>query len=144
MTKKRKHKDKGNSNSKRRRISSSDDEDDDLIVSDDVSDDAGSNISDSSDELDDDSSSGGVPGLESDEIEPVTEETLKAKIKEGKEKIKDIRAILTVAREKKKDASDKLARLKKSLAKVQREKNGFCSLKRSEVSDLVCLEVIGQ
>lgn len=70
---------------------------------------------------------------EAEEIITLTESDLKAKIKEGKAKIKVTRSKLTDAREKKKDASDSIARLKKSLAKIQRDKNAFCSLKRSEV-----------
>lgn len=65
---------------------------------------------------------------------PVTEDFLKAKIKEGKTAIKALRVKLTDTREMQKEASDKLATLKKSLTKAQREKNAFCSLERSKVS----------
>ncbi|KAL9712639.1 hypothetical protein Ac2012v2_003876 [Leucoagaricus gongylophorus] len=117
---------------KRRKIAAdSDDDNDDFSISDDdseINSDSNNSDSESGDESDHEGN------LEQEAEELVTEDGLKAKIKDGKEKIKEIRSTLTGAREKKKDASDKIARLKKSLAKVQRDKNAFCSLKRSEFS----------
>lgn len=65
--------------------------------------------------------------------EPVTEESLKAKITETKEAIKAGRERLNEIRRAKKEASDMLSNLKKKQVKAQRDKNAFCSLKRSEV-----------
>lgn len=140
--KKRKHKGKGKTASSKRRKTTpdSDDDFDDFIVSDDASDnDSDSDQSDDSNAESDDESghenSGFDPEQEAEGL--VSENDLKATIEEGKEKIKDHRRNLTEARERKKDASDNLARLKKSLAKEQRDKNAFCSRKRSEVR--ICL-----
>ncbi|GLB33731.1 putative dynamin family protein [Lyophyllum shimeji] len=66
--------------------------------------------------------------------EEATEDSLKEKIKESKEGIKSARERLSQARKQKKDAIDALASLKKKIDKAQREKNAFCSLKRSEFS----------
>ncbi|KAF9452482.1 hypothetical protein P691DRAFT_697145, partial [Macrolepiota fuliginosa MF-IS2] len=137
-SKKRKRGNNGKSgSSKRRRTNPSSDDEDDFIASDASEDDSDSDKSDSSDdESDNDNSDEEDSASDSDQEdeEPATEESLKVKIKEGKAKIKELRATLTQVRERKKDASDKLARFKKSLAKAQREKNAFCSLKRSEFS----------
>ncbi|KAJ3510297.1 hypothetical protein NLJ89_g4757 [Agrocybe chaxingu] len=64
----------------------------------------------------------------------VTEEDLKEKIKQSREAIKAVRAVLNEVRNRKKEASDSISSLDKKLAKVQKEKNAFCSLKRSEFS----------
>ncbi|KAG6813480.1 hypothetical protein H0H92_010505 [Tricholoma furcatifolium] len=71
---------------------------------------------------------------EEQDDEEVTEDSLEVKIKDTKESIKSARERLSEARKLKKDASDALANLKKNIAKTQREKNAFCSLKRSEFS----------
>lgn len=68
-----------------------------------------------------------------DEGEEVTVDSLKVKIDEVKVVIKNARERLSEVRNEKKDAVDTLASLKKNQVKVQREKNAFCSLKRSEV-----------
>ncbi|KAG5641399.1 hypothetical protein DXG03_005335 [Asterophora parasitica] len=141
--------------SKRRRHSlGSDDDDDDYDESASESDaseseadsnndsDFGSN-KDSEDEKDSDdeskkSGSGSESGSKGDDSEAeefdVTEESLKEKIKATKESIKEGRERLNEARKQKKDAADALVSLKKSIDKVQREKNAFCSLKRSDFS----------
>lgn len=135
--KKRKRQGKGKSGTSKRRKTTPDSDDNDFVVSDDSSDgDSESDQSNTSDNESDEESGheSGASDSEQEVEELVTQDGLKAKIKEGKEKIKEIRPTLTKAKETKKDASDKLARLKKSLAKVQQEKNAFCSLKRSEFS----------
>jgi hypothetical protein len=58
----------------------------------------------------------------------------KAKIVEAKEAIKAGREDLTEARKEKKEAIDQITALKKRGAEDQKQKNAFCSLKRSEVS----------
>jgi hypothetical protein len=86
----------------------------------------------SSDESNDDSESEG----EADEIaeeEKITEDHLKVKIEETKAAIKTGREQLSTFRAQKKQAADTISTLKKKQVKVQREKNAFCSLKRSEV-----------
>lgn len=141
---KRKQKGKGKAGSSKRRKTTpdSDDDDDGFIVSD--SDDSDSDQSDNTDVESDDELEQGSGGSDSEqEVEDlVSEDGLKGKIKEGKEKIKEHRPKLTEAKEQKKDASDKLARLKKSLAKAQREKNAFCSRKRSDVRRLFLWTVL--
>ena len=71
---------------------------------------------------------------ENDDEEEVTEESLKAKIAEVKEAITIGRTKLSEFRQQRKEAVDKLASLKKRESRAQREKNAFCSKKRSEVS----------
>jgi hypothetical protein len=73
-----------------------------------------------------------------EEMEPVTEESLKEKIKESKNAIKASRERNNEARLRKKEAGDALSSLEKALIKVQKEKNAFCSLKRSEVCMTNC------
>lgn len=147
-SKKRKFKGKEKSGAFKKRRTTPDSDDDDFITSDDTSeDDSDSDKSDSSDDDsdndgEDSNDEGSLSGSDGEDEASVTEESLKTKVREGKDKIKALRAKLTEAREKKKEASDKLARFKKSLAKVQREKNAFCSLKRSEVSEFVQLKFI--
>ncbi|KAG5637833.1 hypothetical protein H0H81_003038 [Sphagnurus paluster] len=70
----------------------------------------------------------------------VTKESLKEKIKETRDNIKAARERLSDVREQKKVAADVLATLKKNIIKTQREKNAFCSLKRSEFSREVLKE----
>lgn len=68
-----------------------------------------------------------------DEQEDVTEDSLKEKITEGKAAIKAGRERLSEVRKEKKEAIDYLSTLKKNIGRAQKEKNAFCSLKRSEV-----------
>ncbi|OBZ71962.1 Nuclear GTPase SLIP-GC [Grifola frondosa] len=67
------------------------------------------------------------------EEEEVTIDSLKAKIEDTRNAIKAGRVQLSEHRKQRKEASDMLATLKKKQVKAQREKNAFCSLKRSEV-----------
>lgn len=138
--KKRKNYRKGKTGSpKRRRSGLSDDDDDDFFVSDDDSSTAESIDSDDESDSDHDEDFGSDTedvGVDEDQE---TEDSLKEKIKESKDAIKDARERLSSARKQKKDASDHLSILSKNLAKVQREKNAFCSLKRSEVSSSIIL-----
>ncbi|KAF8897466.1 hypothetical protein BD779DRAFT_1432811 [Infundibulicybe gibba] len=117
---------------KKRRASVSSDEDEDAYDDDD------SQGSGSDKESDDD-----VEGVNSDSeneaeevIEPteVTESYLEEKIAQSEKTIKSIRERRLVYRKDKKEASDYLSTLKKNIAKAQKEKNAFCSLKRSEFS----------
>jgi hypothetical protein len=62
-----------------------------------------------------------------------TIDNLKAKMEVVKVAIKDSRGRLTEVKKDKKDAADALSTLKEDQVKAQREKNAFCSLKRSEV-----------
>ncbi|OSC99144.1 hypothetical protein PYCCODRAFT_1446932 [Trametes coccinea BRFM310] len=116
-------------------------DDDDLDFSESGSDEDAQSKSGSTSESDSDSDSGPDSGSEKDEDEDVDEEaeevtvdSLKAKIEEIKQAIKDGRAQLSEFRRQRKEASDALATLKKRQNKAQREKNAFCSLKRSEFS----------
>ncbi|KAG5716551.1 GTPase SLIP-GC [Termitomyces sp. T112] len=77
---------------------------------------------------------GGDEGEDEDNDEEVTQESLKKKIKEIKDSMKSARERHSKARKLKKNADDTLATLKKNIAETQREKNAFCSLKRSEFS----------
>lgn len=146
--KKRKRSQKDKS-SKRRKTDGSDDEDEDIDMDDAgsldsfiASDDSDSD-SDKDDDDDDDKSDSSKSGSGSDDSdkeedeedadEEVTEESLKAKIDESKAAIKAGRERLNEMRQAKKEASDMLSTLKKKQVKAQREKNAFCSLKRSEV-----------
>jgi len=113
------------------------DEDDDF---DDI-DNSGSSESDTSDsdpDSDDETSnkagSGNEGGDDDDDMEEVTEESLNEKIQGCKDSIKAIRERHNEARVRKKEASDALSSLEKMNVKMQKEKNAFCSLKRSEVS----------
>ena len=72
-----------------------------------------------------------------EEEEEVTVESLKAKIEDVKQAIKDGREQLNVFRQQRKDAVDALATLKKRQNEAQRKKNAFCSLKRSEVCHIL-------
>ncbi|PIL36747.1 hypothetical protein GSI_00436 [Ganoderma sinense ZZ0214-1] len=93
---------------------------------------------DSDSDSDSDSESGSEKGdeeeEENEEEEEVTIESLKAKIEEVKQAIKDGRVQLSGFKQQRKDAVDMLASLKKRQNDAQRRKNAFCSLKRSEFS----------
>lgn len=137
---------------KRRKGATSDVEDEEMLGSDDddVMDDIESDIDseksddedDSNDESDESDASGSNSGSEASSSDDdnneddETEESLKAKIVDAKAAIKTGRERLNEARKEKKDAIDGLAGLKKKETKVQKEKNAFCSLKRSEVRTL--------
>jgi hypothetical protein len=116
------------------------DEEDDDIESDADSDSDGDKDSDeekdSNDEHKSDSDSEGEdsdPENDEDQATEVTEDSLKEKITGSKAAIKSVRERLYEARKQKKEAVDYLSTLKKNIAKAQKEKNAFCSLKRSEV-----------
>jgi hypothetical protein len=96
--------------------------------SDDDSDDAKSDSSD-----DDDDRESSEDSQEGEDEEPVTEESLKASIEEKRGEIKTFREKLNDARKRRKEATDALSSLEKKKVKAQRDKNAFCSLKRSEV-----------
>ena len=73
---------------------------------------------------------------EDEDITELTESDLKEKIQEAKAAIKSSRKMLSSARTTKKEAIDALSSVEKGNVKIQREKNAFCSLKRSEVSTI--------
>ncbi|KAK0468295.1 uncharacterized protein EV420DRAFT_1473993 [Desarmillaria tabescens] len=117
--------------------SSSDSDNSESDESSDTDSDSGSD-SDSDLNSDDDSDNDASNSEDADELQDQeTEESLKAKIKETKASIKEARTVKSDLQKEKKAANDELATLKKTLAKLQKEKNAFCSLKRSEsLSDL--------
>ncbi|KAL6306643.1 Dynamin family-domain-containing protein [Sparassis latifolia] len=145
---------------KRKTSGDGEDGEDDLIVVDDADEDEEEDIMDVEDELvfsdsdsdkqsddekdDDDSSDNSDSESAEDseeeqedddnEAEEVTVESLQAKIGEAKDAIKAGRLQLSEFRKQRKEASDMLANIKKKQLKAQREKNAFCSLKRSEFS----------
>ncbi|KAJ7129761.1 hypothetical protein C8R44DRAFT_777600 [Mycena epipterygia] len=75
-----------------------------------------------------------------DEMEEVTEDSLKLKITETKALVKDARQRQNDARKQRKEATDYLATLKKRATHAQKEKNAFCSLRRSAHSREVLKE----
>ncbi|KAH7922469.1 hypothetical protein BV22DRAFT_1106623 [Leucogyrophana mollusca] len=107
---------------------SDEDEADQDSDSDKVSDDSDA---ESGSESDSDSDAGSE---EAEEEEEVTVEILQTKIDAAKQEIKAARERLTEARKARKDAMDILAGLKKKELKAQKDKNAFCSLKRSDFS----------
>lgn len=127
---------------RRRSVASEADEEDELMESDeDISDYSGDSDSDmdSDDSRDHESakSSGEEPDsseVEDEEITNLTESDLEEKIQEAKDAIKVGRKMLKDAQTAKKEAADALSSVEKGQVKIQREKNAFCSLKRSEVS----------
>lgn len=137
----------GRGSPKRRRGYSSDDDDDDFIVDDDdelmfsdEDEDRASETGKGSDEDDSDRSDDDEDNDKesSDEEEEVTEESLKEKIEAAENDLKEGRVQLSEQRRLRKEAMDALATIKKRQVKAQREKNAFCSLKRSEASFLRC------
>ncbi|KAG2348817.1 hypothetical protein BDR05DRAFT_873352 [Suillus weaverae] len=131
--KKRKNTRRGKSGSPKRHKSFGDDDDDDFEIDDiddDISDDI--HVDDSDEEEEDDSD--GEEDTKDESEEEVTVEVLQDKISDAKEAIKDRREQLNNARKARKDAVDALSNLKKKETKAQRDKNAFCSLKRSEFS----------
>jgi hypothetical protein len=87
--------------------------------------------SDEDDETDTQSDSGSEAQDEGDE--EISVDSLKAKISELQEATKVLRDQLSSANATEREATDALATLKQLQVDAQREKNGFCSLKRSEV-----------
>ncbi|KAJ6539274.1 hypothetical protein B0H19DRAFT_1178148 [Mycena capillaripes] len=156
-SKKRKNTRSGKKGSPKRRRSESldsDDDDEDELASDEeesdaVDSDASQSDSDEEDkdsDSDSDSDKDSVDGGDSDDEkdsdiesvydmeEDVTEESIKLDIAEAKKVMDDTRQRLNDARKEKKEAADHLAILKKKATQAQKEKNAFCSLKRSEYS----------
>ncbi|KAF8531170.1 hypothetical protein JB92DRAFT_3105602 [Gautieria morchelliformis] len=121
-------------------------EEDDFIDDEDEIEDASDSDSSSDADSDSKSSNSGSDddensNVESDENEDameveeeVTEESLKAKIEETTNTIKTLRTRLSSEKLGKKKAGDEMINAKDRLAKAQTEKNGICSLKRSEFS----------
>ncbi|KAG2135905.1 uncharacterized protein EDB93DRAFT_1303704 [Suillus bovinus] len=158
--KKRKNISRGKSGSPKRHKRFGDDDDDDfemddidnyLRVSDDIhvddederSDDEDEGSDDEDEERDDEDEDEDEDEVEEDdsdgedipdEPEEVTVEVLQEKISDAKEAINVGREQLNDARKTRKDAVDALSNLKKKKTKAQRDKNAFCSLKRSEFS----------
>ncbi|KAG1753960.1 uncharacterized protein EDB91DRAFT_1077623 [Suillus paluster] len=134
---------RGESGSPKRHRSFGDDDDDDFEM-DDIDD--GINVNDDYEGSDEEQGSDegrrrrGKEDVEEeqdtqDELEEeVTAEVLQAKIGDAKEAIKVGRGQLNDARKARKDAIDALSNLKKKEMKAQRDKNTFCSLKRSELN----------
>ena len=133
---------------RRRSVASDDDEEDELMESsEDISDfSSNSDSSDSSDsDMDDDeddhentkasNEDPDLSELEDEAIFEVTEDDLKEKIQEAKDAIRSCRQTLRNARIAKKEAVDALSSVEKGRVKIQREKNAFCSLRRSEVRE---------
>ena len=142
---KRKHSTGKRPDSPKRRRSEALDDDDAIEISDDSSDGIESDKELDSDKCDSDnednggsmsdsgSRSGSNPDNKECDMEELTKDNLKVKIDECQQAVKVARENKTRLRNDKKEAVDRLATLKKNLAKLQREKNAFCSLKRSEV-----------
>jgi cobalamin biosynthesis protein CobT len=141
--KKRKNSRGGKNGSPKKRRSTPDDDEDDSMEPD--SDDDSDSVSESDsgfasdndsddEETDDESKSGSdSEGSDDEDQSEVTEEDLKEKINDTKAAVNSGRNRLSEARRQKKEAVDYLSTLKKNISKAQKEKNAFCSLKRSEV-----------
>lgn len=71
---------------------------------------------------------------DAEEDEPVTQDNLRRRIRMADGKMRDVNARLTGALQSKSMHSDNLKRLDNTLTQLQRDKNTFCSLKRSEFS----------
>ncbi|KAJ7179922.1 hypothetical protein C8R43DRAFT_870220 [Mycena crocata] len=154
-SKKRKNNREGKKGSPKRRRSGSfasdDDEDDKMASSDEEdvssssdsddesgrdSDDDEDKDSDNDDEKDsddsDDAKDSDIESIDGAEEEEITQESVKQDIADTKKLLEDARARLNDARKGKKEAIDQLATLKKKVTAAQKEKNAYCSLKRSE------------
>ncbi|KAJ7276327.1 hypothetical protein B0H12DRAFT_1084814 [Mycena haematopus] len=94
---------------------------------------------DSDDEKDSDREVSDIEAVDEPE-EEVTEETIKHDIAEAKKLVDDARQRLNEPRKQRKEATDHLATLKKKATTAQKEKNAFCSRKRSEFSKDVLKE----
>jgi hypothetical protein len=136
--KKRKNTCRGKSGSPKRHKSFGDDDDDDDFEIDDIDDDLNDDIQvddeDEGSEEEEEDDSDGEEDAQDEPEEEVTIEVLQEKIGDAEEAIKDGREQLNNARKTRKDAIDALSNLKKKGMKAQRDKNAFCSLKRSEFS----------
>jgi hypothetical protein len=128
---------------RRRSVASEADEEDELMESDeDFTDYSGDGDSDVEDDDNRDHENAKSSGEEPDssevedeeEITNLTESDLKEKIQEAKDSLKVGRDMLKNAQTAKKEAADALSSVEKGQVKTQREKNAFCSLKRSEVN----------
>lgn len=121
---------------RRRSVANSEDEDDEDISDESESDfeasdnDSGGNSDRSEEEYSDNE---GHSDEDVDMDGPISIEELKERVKASKASIKMIREHLNKVRATKKAAIDALSSLEKNSVKAQREKNAFCSLKRSEV-----------
>jgi hypothetical protein len=146
--KKRKNARRGKSGSPKRHKGFRDDDDDDDFEIDDIDNDfsddiymddrdSGSDEEDEEDEDEDEDDSHREGDTQDELEEDIMVEVLQEKIGEAKEAIKVGREQLNNARKARKDAVDALSNLQKKVTKAQRDKNAFCSLKRSEV----CLAV---
>ncbi|KAI0320228.1 hypothetical protein OF83DRAFT_1215368 [Amylostereum chailletii] len=112
-----------------------DDDGDSFIVSDDDSDSEKEDEEDSEDDYKSGSDEEDVDKEdEEEEDEEVTVDILEAKIAEAKQAIKAGRERQHEFKKAKKEATDAISTLKKKQLKAQKEKNAFCSLKRSEYS----------
>lgn len=118
---------------RRRRTTDSEDSDVDLFDDSDISSETDSD-KDSEDEEDSEDDEDSEEDDEDEDMNEVTIDGLKEKIKMAKASIKATRERLNAARAAKKAAADAISSLEKSISKLQREKNAFCSLKRSEFS----------
>ncbi|THH33781.1 hypothetical protein EUX98_g424 [Antrodiella citrinella] len=144
--KKRKRSSGGAEKSSKRRKHADMDDDDDFIdddeelefsdeevEADDRKTDDESGDEDESDKESSDTESGDN-GADEEMEEEVTEDSLQDKIEEYDNAIKEGRVALSEQRRLRKEAVDQLATLRKKQDGLQREKNAFCSLKRSEFS----------
>ncbi|KAF9263480.1 hypothetical protein L218DRAFT_979928 [Marasmius fiardii PR-910] len=135
--KKRKNKRGGKGGSAKRRRSGNLDSDEGEDESDEDSDHESSSDPDSSEseeDKDSDVESDGQSEKSDLEDQEYTEDIVKAKIKELRDAAKEARSRLTAVRSEKKEVEDRLTTLAKALGKIQKRKNAFCSLKRSEFS----------
>jgi hypothetical protein len=124
--------------SKRRKADDSDGDDSEIEIDDDESDAGGK--SDGSAGPADLSDAASSDADEEEEEEQMSLDELKEKIKETKEAIKVGREQLNIARKNRKAAGDAIAQAKREEAAAQKEKNAFCSLKRSAYSQGVLQE----
>lgn len=153
--KKRKHSGGGRRSSPKKRRSegpedddypiniSDDDMDEDIDTDNESGTDSDKEPADGSDDEDNDAKSPSESDAEngSDTEEEVSVDSLKARIGDCQRALKAAREHKSQSRKERKAAVDRLATLKKNLARLQREKNAFCSLKRSEVSQSFTISV---
>ncbi|KAG2077497.1 hypothetical protein BDR04DRAFT_1196025 [Suillus decipiens] len=139
--KKRKNTRRGKSGSPKRHKNFGDDDDDfdiddiDDYLNDDIREDDDEGPDEEDDEEDEEDEHDSDEEDARDELEEeVTVEVLQEKIGNAEEAIKAGREQLNNARKARKDVVDALSNLKKKEMKAQRDKNAFCSLKRSEFS----------
>lgn len=94
---------------------------------------------------DSDEEKSGSDGESADEVadglvEEETEDSLNAKVESLESTIKALRARMKDPKAHKREASDQISILQKELSKVQKEKNAFCSRRRSEVKTPLILK----